>query len=173
MKAMKIVLLVVAVFMLLASLYCQKKEDVSMSTEKNKALVRRLIEEAWNQGNIAVIDELLSPDYRLHIDAPGATNREGYKQAVSMYRAAFPDFRFVIEDMIAEGEKVVIRATMSGTQEGEFMGNAPTGKKLTMTAISIRHLKEGKIDEEWVETNMLSFLQQMGVIPPPGQPEHE
>ncbi|MFQ5824914.1 MAG: ester cyclase [bacterium] len=170
MNAIKSGLLVFAVFILLTSFYCQKKEDVSMSTEENKALVRRLIEEAWNKGNLAVIDEILYPDYVLHIDAPGAINREGYKQAVSMYRVAFPDFRFVIDDMIAEGEKVVIRATMSGTQEGEFMGNAPTGKKLTMTAIAIRHLENGKIVEEWVETNMLGVLQQMGVIPTPGQP---
>ena len=144
-----------------------------MLAKENKAIVRRLIEEAWNEGKIDVVDELLSSDYLLHIDAPGATDREGYKQVISMYRNAFPDFHFVTEDIIAEGDKVVIRVTMTGTQEGEVMGFPPTGKKLTMTAISIRRLENGKIVEEWVETNMFGFLQQMGVIPPPGQPEHE
>ena len=142
-----------------------------MSTEENKALVRRLIEEAWNKGNLAVIDELLSPDYVLHIAAPGTPDREGYKQAVNMYRTAFPDFHFTIEDMVAEGEKVAIRATMRGTQQGELMGFAPTGKELTQTAIAIRRFEGGKIVEEWVETNMLGLMQQMGVVAAPGKPE--
>jgi len=139
-----------------------------MLAKENETIVRRLIDEAWNQGKIEVVDELLSPNYFLHVDAPGPYDREGYKQAVSMYRNALTDFRFVTDDMIAEGDKVVIRVTMTGTQEGELMGFPPTGKKLTVTAISIRRLENEKIVEEWVELNMLGFLQQMGVIPQPG-----
>ena len=138
-------------------------------SEESKALVRRLIEEAWNKGNLAVVDELLSPDYVLHIDAPGASDREGYKQAVIMHRTAFSDFYFTIEDMIAEGDKVVLRATLRGTHTGDFMGIGPTGKPVTYTAISIRRLEAGRIVEEWVETDMLGLMQQMGVVPPPGQ----
>ncbi len=140
-----------------------------MSTEDNKALVHRLIEEAWNEGSLAIIDELLSPDYVLHIDAPGVPDREGYKQAVIMHRTAFSDFHFTIEDMIAAGDKVVLRATLRGTHTGDFMGIGPTGKPVTLTAISIRRLEAGRIAEEWVETDMLGLMQQMGVVPPPGQ----
>jgi len=149
---------------------CQQKEEISKATEENKASVRRLIDEAWNKGNLAVIDQILSPEYRLHIQAPGAMDREGYHQAVSMYRSAFPDFLFTIEDMVAEGDKVVIRATMTGTQEGELMGLPPSGKMLTMEAIAIRRFEDGKIVEEWVLTDMLGMMQQMGVVQMPGSP---
>ena len=140
-----------------------------MSVEENKALIRRLIEEAWNKGNLAVIDELLSPDYVLHIAAPGTPDREGYKQAVNMYRTDWSDFRLTVEDMVAEGDKVAMRGTLRGTHKGEHMGIAPTGKELTLTAIAIRRFEGGKIVEEWVETDMLGLMQQMGVVPPPGQ----
>ena len=140
-----------------------------MSVEENKAAVRRLIDEAWNKGNLDVIDDVLSPEYVLHISAPGAKDRAGYHEAVRMYRSAFPDFQFTIEDMIAEGDKVVVRATMGGTQEGALMGMAPTGKKLTHTAIAIRRFQGGKVVEEWVETDMMGLMQQMGIVPTPGQ----
>ncbi|MFQ5864509.1 MAG: ester cyclase [bacterium] len=170
MNAKKTFLALFAGLVMIASLYCQKREAVSMSTEENKAAVRRLIDEAWNKGNLAAIDEILDPDYVLHIAAPGArSDREGYKQAVSMYRTAFPDFHFTIEDMVAEDDKVVIRCTMGGIHKGEFMGNAPTGKELTQTAIAIRRFEGGKIVEEWVESDMLGLMQQMGVVPSPGQ----
>jgi steroid delta-isomerase-like uncharacterized protein len=138
-------------------------------SEENKTLVRRLIEEAWNEGNLAVVDELLSPDYILHVAAPGVPDREGYKQVVSMYHTAFPDLRFTIEDTVAEGDKVVIRLTIRGTHKGEYMGIAPTGKQVAMTAIAIRRIEGGRIVEEWVETDRLGLMQQMGVVPPPGQ----
>lgn len=171
MNAKNVVVTVLALLIILLTLFCQKPKDESMA---NKAVVRQLIDEAWNKGNLSVIDELLSPDYVLHVEAPGARkDREGYKQAVSMYRSAMPDFQFTIDDMFAEGDKVVIRCTMTGTHEGELMGTPPTAKTLTMTAISIRHFENGKIVEEWVETNMLGFMQQMGVIPSPGQPARE
>jgi len=134
-----------------------------MAAEANKELVRRLIEEAWNKGNLAVIDELISPDYVLHIDAPGAPGREGYKQAVEMHHAAWSDLRLTIEDMIAEGNKVAMRGTLRGVHEGEYMGIPPTGKQATWSAISIRRIEGGQIVEEWVELDMLGLLQQLGV----------
>ncbi len=138
-------------------------------SQENKALVRRLIEEAWNEGKLAVIDELLSPDYVLHIPFPGAaSDREGYKQAVAMHHTAFAGFRLMIEDTVAEGDKVVIRWTIRGTHKGEYMGIAPTGKPVTYTGISIRRIEGGKIVEEWLELDMLGLMQQMGVVPPPG-----
>ena len=136
-----------------------------MSTQANKAIVRRLIEEAWNQGNLDVIDELVSPHYVLHIDAPGPGGREGYKQDVVIHRSAFPDLQFTIDDMVAEGDKVVLRATLRGTHQGEYIGIPPTGKAITLTAISIRRIANGQIAEEWVELNMLGLMQQLGVVP--------
>lgn len=169
MHTKKVLLFIFSALLLFAFFGCQKKEGTSMPTEQNKESVRRLIDEAWNKGNLAIIDELLSPNYRLHIDAPGANDREGYKDAIRTYRTAMPDFHFTIDDLFAEGNKVVLRCTMTGTQQNELMGFPPTGKKLSMTAISIRHFENGKIAEEWVETNMLSVLQQMGAIPSPDQ----
>ncbi|MBC8186241.1 ester cyclase [candidate division KSB1 bacterium] len=167
MNSKKVVLTVFVGLVILLALFCQKPKDESIA---NKAAIQQLVDEAWNKGNFAVVDELLSTNYVLHVDAPGARkDREGYKQAIAMYRAAFPDFLFTIEDMIAVGDKVVIRCTMGGTHEGELMGVAPTGKKLSMTAIAIRRFEDGKIVEEWVETNMLGVMQQMGVIPMPGK----
>ncbi len=171
MNIRKSILVIFAGFVMLTSVrcnQCQKKRNCPMQTEENKALVLRLAEQAWNKGDITVIDELLSPDYVLHIAAPGAKqDREGYKEAVSMYHKALPDFRFTIEDMVACGDKVIIRCKLIGTQKGEFMGRAPTGKKVTLTVISIRRIEDGKIVEEWVESDMLGMMQQLGVAPSP------
>jgi len=140
----------------------------TMSLEENKAMVHRIIEEAWNKGNLAVIDEFLSPDYVLHISSPGpALDKEGYKQAVNMHRTAFADFSLTIEDIIAEENKVVIRWTIRGTHKGEYMGVAPTGKQVTVTGTSIRRIEGGKTLEEWIEIDMLGLMRQFGVFPPP------
>jgi steroid delta-isomerase-like uncharacterized protein len=168
MNVKKIVLVAFAGFVMLTSVQCQMKEAVQTSTEQNKALVRRLVEQVWNKGNLAVIDEILSPDYVLHISAPGSPDRDGYKQAVSMYHKAFADFSLTIEDMIAEADKVVIRCTLRGTHKGQYMGVAPTGKQVSLSVISIRRIEDGKIVEEWVELDMLGLMQQLGAVPSPG-----
>jgi steroid delta-isomerase-like uncharacterized protein len=141
-----------------------------MSTEESKALVRRIIEEAWNKGNLAVIDELLSPDYVHHNLPPGMPNdREGYKQMVRMHRTAFPDFHLSIEDMIAEGDKVALRFNWSGTHKGEFMGAAPTGNKVIVTAMCMHRIEGGKEVEQWAEVDSVGLMQQLGAVP--GQAE--
>jgi steroid delta-isomerase-like uncharacterized protein len=141
-----------------------------MSVEENKAIARRIGEEAWDQGNVAVLDELLAADFVYHNPGPGLTpDREGYKQQVSMNRAAFSDFRFTTEDMIAEGDKVVIRWTWRGTHKGEFMGIPPTGKQVTVTGICIHRIEGGKNVEERHEIDLLGLMQQLGVVPSPGQ----
>jgi predicted ester cyclase len=150
---------VLAGFFVFILIGCQPNNDIAVTTELNTAAVNRLVNEAWNKGNLEVIDEILSPDYILHISSPGAKDRDGYHQAVRLYREAFPDFLFTIDDKIAEGDKVVIRATMSGTHEGKFMGIEPTGQKLTMSVISIRRFVNGKIFEEWVEMNRSGLIQ--------------
>ncbi len=139
-----------------------------MSTEENKALDRRFTEEVWNRGNLAVVDELMSADYHEH-DPTIPAGSEGFKQFVLMYRSAFPDVNFTIEDQIAEGDKVVSRWTARGTHKGELMGIPPTGKQVTVTGIVIGRYANGKLVEGWSNYDALGMLQQLGAVPPPGQ----
>lgn len=132
----------------------------------NKALVRRIIEEIVNKGNLATVDDLVAPDYVGHYsNAPEARGPEVIKQRIALLRAAFPDWHSTIEDMIAEGDKVVTRWRASGTHLGEFMGIAPTGKKMTTTGIYIDRVVNGKYVEHWSDWNALGALQQLGVLP--------
>ncbi len=140
-----------------------------MSLEENKAIERRFFEEVVNKGNLAVLDELLAPDFVDHSASPGiAPDREGYKQFFAMTHSAFPDFHSTLEDMFAEGDKVVQRFTARGTHQGEWMGIAPTGKQMTIPGIAIHRITGGKIVEDWVSMDMLGALQQLGVVPPMG-----
>ncbi len=143
-----------------------------MSTEENKAVVRRLLD-VWEQGNIDLIDELLAPDYVNHSPATPEqpTGPEGLKGAVSMFRSAIPDLKMVVEDMIAEGDKVVLRYTLEGTHEGELFGIPPTGKRLSIKSIAVERVSDGKIREHWRVTDELGMMQQLGVIPEPGHQE--
>ena len=138
-----------------------------MSTEENKALIRRFFEEAWGKGNLAVADELLAADFVLHAPPPGvAPDLEGYKQWVSMTCAGLADRQSTVEDQIAEGDKVVTRWTYRGTHKGELMGIAPTGKQVMVTGICIERIVGGKIVKEWSEKDNLGMMQQLGVVPP-------
>ena len=139
-----------------------------MSTEDNKALVRRGYE-ALNQRNWAAFEELVTPDLVLHNASMTIQGFEAYKQFVSMYFTAFPDLRFTIEDMIAEGDTVVARQTARGTHQGELMGIPPTGKQVSTTGINIFRFANGKGVEEWFNGDDLGLLQQLGVVPAPGQ----
>ena len=142
-----------------------------MSTEENKAIVRRVYEEAINRGNMAVVDELVSPDYVAH--DPGfpqpVRGPEGLKQYFLVFRTAFPDLHLTIEDIIAEGDTVVVRHTARGTHQGDLMGMPPTGKQETVTGIAIHRLVNGKFVESWVNAGSLGLMQQLGVIPSMGQ----
>ena len=139
-----------------------------MSTEENKALAHRYIEEVFNQKNLATIDELNTPDVVLHNASMVIQGREAYKQFVSMYLSAFPDMHMTIEDMIAEGDTVAERVTIRATHEGDFMGIPPTGKQGTVTAIYIVRFANGQGAEVWANGDDLGLLQQLGVIPMPG-----
>ena len=139
-------------------------------SEENKAIARRLFGEGINEGNLSVADELVAPDFINHNPARGATpDREGLKQYVTMLRSAFPDLHGTIEDQIAEGDKVVLRMTFRGTHRGKLMGIPPTGKELAVIAIGIFRFAGGKIVERWAITDELGMMQQLGVIPTPGQ----
>jgi steroid delta-isomerase-like uncharacterized protein len=140
-----------------------------MSTEQNKSIVRRWIEEGWNKGNLAVIDQVYVLNYVQHEPAPETVNSsEALKQYVGVYLAAFPDLNLSIEDLIAEGDKVVWRFKSSGHQTGPFMGMPPTGKAGNITGIVIFRLENSRIVEGWVNIDVLGLLQQIGMIPMPG-----
>jgi steroid delta-isomerase-like uncharacterized protein len=142
-----------------------------MSTEDNKALVRRAIEEGWNQGNVALIDELDAPNFIHHDpDFPNFQTREDYKQWVTEIRNAFPDLHLTIEDVIAEGGQVVARWTFRGTNTGDMvtpMHIPATGKQVTVTGITISRFAEGKVVEDWHQGDIMSFMQQLGLVPAP------
>jgi len=139
-----------------------------MSTEDNKALMHRAYD-ALNQKNLAVLDEVDAPDLVVHIVSTTIQGLEAFKQGLSLFLTAFPDARFTIEDMIAEGDKVVVRYTFRGTHTGNFMGIAPTGKQVTQTGITINRFANGKAVELWRNVDDLGLLQQLGAVPAPGQ----
>ena len=140
-----------------------------MSVEENKAIACRWIEEVWSRGNLAAIDELFATDFVFSYPTAGAEpDREGYKQTVTEMFGPLADVHCTVEDIVAEGDKVAVRWTWSGTHKGELMGIAPTGKQVTLTGISILRIVGGKIVEEWGEMDNLGFMEQLGVFPPPG-----
>ena len=137
-----------------------------MSTENNKSIVLRLFEEVM-KGNLAIADELISEDYAQHSVFGIPNGREGFKQFFMAFAAAVPDAQFVIEDVISEGDKVVTRLTVNGTQTGALQGIPPTGKKFSMKGIDIFRVEDGKLVEHWDAVDQLGMLQQLGVIPSP------
>jgi len=140
-----------------------------MSTEHNKALALRFAEEVINQHNLAAVDTLFASTYVNHFSPPGAPQGpDGEKQLNAMFFSAFPNCHLTVEDMIAEGDKVVSRWTYQGTHTGEFMGIAPTGKSFTIQGMSVFCLAENKIVDNWTSLDMLALLQQLGVIPSMG-----
>jgi steroid delta-isomerase-like uncharacterized protein len=137
-----------------------------MSIE-NKVVLQRYFEEAWNKGNLSVLDEIVSPDYVNHNPAiPGLPpGPAGLKPILAGFRAAFPDIHFTVEEQIAEGDTVVTRWTMCGTHQSEFMGIPATLKQVKATGIQIERLIAGKIVEHWRQSDDLGLLQQLGVAP--------
>ena len=141
-----------------------------MSIEENKTIVSRFYEEI-SKGNLAAMGELVAADLVDHTPfVPGqAQGRQGTLELFTMIRAAFPDLRVTVEDMVAEGDKVVARGTFSGTHKGEFTGIAPTGKQITVGIIEILRIVGGRMVEHWNAVNSLGMMQQLGVVPTPGQ----
>jgi steroid delta-isomerase-like uncharacterized protein len=127
-----------------------------MATIDNKAIAQRFYEQAWNMKDIAIVDELLSPDFVNHEieSATPSSHRELYKQAIFETFAAFPDWTITIDDLIAEGNKVVMQWRAQGTHTGEGMG-APTGKQISMRGITIVRVMDGKITDFWKSDNSL------------------
>ena len=135
-------------------------------SEQNKAIARRFYDEVVGQGKIELIDELVDPNVIEHDEFPGqAPGREGVKEVFVMFRTAFPDLQFTVEDMIAEGDKLVTRLTMRGTHRGQFQDLAPTGKQISVTGIDILRFADGKLIEHWGVMDQMTMMQQLGAIP--------
>ncbi len=134
--------------------------------ERNKAVIRRFVEEVQNQKNFDVFDELNDPEFVNLSSPPGVpSDREGGKMYLSAFLNAFPDSRFTIEDIIAEDDRVVTKKTLVGTHTGDLGEIPATGKRVTLQYVDIMRVRNGKIVEHWLSMDQLSFLQQIGVIP--------
>ncbi len=138
-------------------------------SEENKAIPRRLFEEIWNRANVDAVDEICADGFVLHDPAVPEEVRgpDGYRRFVTMYRGAFPDINFVVEDQVAEGDRVATRWTGTGTHRGELMGVPPSGNRTTVTGIVIDRVSGGKIEESWVNYDALGMMQQIGAVPSP------
>ncbi len=142
-----------------------------MSTDENKAIVRRFYEEL-NTGNLDIVGELLAATAVIHQSGtPGPMDRETFKQLGGLFFAAFPDARHELAEMIAEADQVATRFTFRGTHQGDLMGIPPTGKQVTVPGIALDRIAGGKIVERRIESDQLGLMQQLGVIPAPGQAE--
>jgi steroid delta-isomerase-like uncharacterized protein len=144
-----------------------QKGNATMSTEENKTLARRIFEEAASQGNYAVIDEAIAPTFVYRASALADSHGPaGLKEFFTAHRRAVPDIHYTIEDVVAEGENVVVCWTVTGTHQGDLRGIAPTGNLLKADGITIFRFANGHIVDGRAVWDALGFLQQLGVIPP-------
>jgi steroid delta-isomerase-like uncharacterized protein len=146
-----------------------------VNEEQNKAVVKRFIEEMWNQRKLELADELFAPDCITHqlrtgADAQGSPRSpETVKREAAGWFTAFPDLRFDLEQMLAADDQVVSRYTMHGTHKGNWMGIPPTGKSVSVPMIAIHRIRGGKIVEDWVLVGSLTLFQQLGLVPDTAQ----
>jgi steroid delta-isomerase-like uncharacterized protein len=142
---------------------------MSTTGEENKAQYRRTFEEMFNQGDLAIVDDLVAPDFLNHEVPPGMNNRgpESTRQVVRMLRTAFPDLHFTIEELVAEGDTVAGRVTMRGTHLGPFQGIPPTGRSFQQAHMHFVRFRDGKAIEHRAVRDDLGMMQQLGVIPVP------
>lgn len=140
-----------------------------MSTEANKALLQRFYDEVLNQGKLDAIDELIAENVIEHEQfGPGMPEgRAAARQIIAMFRSAFPDLHATLDDAVAEDDKVAVRGTWRGTHQGEFMGIPPTRRSIEIGVMDIVRCADGKMIEHWGQTDAMTLMQQLGVIPAP------
>jgi steroid delta-isomerase-like uncharacterized protein len=143
-----------------------------VSEEENKAVIRRWIE-AYNERDLEAEADVLAPGYVAHVPGgPGPLGLEGleaWRQFTAPFTEAFPDLRLTVEDIMAEGEMVAARVAFHGTHRGAFQGIPPTGKEVAFSSMEFNRVVDGKVEEHWVELDLLGLMQQLGAIP---EPEH-
>ena len=137
-----------------------------MSTETNKATVRRMVERVWNEHRLDLVEEFFSEDVILHsAGLPTSSGLETLREATAMGLKAFPDQQLTIEGEIAEGDIVAAHWTVTGTHKGELMGIPPTGKQFTHAGMTFYRLANAKIVETWFLADTLGQMQQLGLVP--------
>ena len=136
----------------------------------NRLIGRRVLLELWGAGDLEVADVLYAPDYVDHVgrgpEASRVVGPQGIKQAVRLFRTAFPDLHYVVEEEMAERDLVWTRFSATGTHLGPFLGAAPTGKTVAYTGMDLNRIADGRIVESWVNYDALALLQQVGLVPP-------
>jgi steroid delta-isomerase-like uncharacterized protein len=137
---------------------------------KNEVAVLRYIEEVWNRHDLEVIDELVSPGYVNHAASTDEYRHGGARRIWEWILSVFPDHRFDVEDVAADGETVAVRGTMTGTHEGELLGLAPTGKRVATRQSHWFRVAEGKLTEHWAVRDDLGMMRQLGIMPPKDSP---
>lgn len=136
-----------------------------MSSKTNKLIARRVESEIESQGNLALLDELCTPDFVLNFPGFSALNGEGYKQLLRAFHAGFSDLRITVEAQVAEGELVANRLRITGTHDGNFQGIPATGRPVDIVAMNMMQLVDGRLSEMWGQPDLMGLMQQLGVIP--------
>jgi steroid delta-isomerase-like uncharacterized protein len=137
-----------------------------MSTEQNKAIVCRMVEDVQSRHQISAVDEFFAADFIDHSVPPGLPpDREGVKMQFAMFFSAFPDLHVVIHDQVAEGDTVVTRKTFHGTHRGDLMGIPPSNRPVAFEVIDILQVRDGKITDHWNVVDRLGLMQQIGALP--------
>jgi steroid delta-isomerase-like uncharacterized protein len=144
---------------------CGSTQEITLE-ERNKVLVHRMNEEVWNKGNLEILDELFSQDFVRHF-LPNGSDTKGldqFRDHISSHRKAFPDWAEDIKLIVAEGNLVATQFTSTGTNDGSFLGNPPTGKQIHINEMSIYRIVDGKIVEQWLIPDLLSLNRQLGLV---------
>lgn len=142
--------------------------DTSTTLERNKALVRRFIDEIFLKGDFGAVDELLTEDFTPHTWGDMQPGRDGLKEAITRVSKGLSDTKMSIDDVIAEGDRVAVRLTSSAKQTGEFMGMPPSGKCYEIGEIHIFRLRDGRVAEHWHQADFLGMMRQLGATPQTG-----
>jgi steroid delta-isomerase-like uncharacterized protein len=138
-----------------------------LSADRTDSLIRRMVERAFNQGMLTVVDELLAPNGITHIPSWGMPHtREGLKQLIALFRSAFPDMRCIVEDEISVGDRVAAHWMLRGTQTGLFLGNRPSSRSIVVQGMIFARIENGQIAESWTLLDQMGVLQQLGIVPP-------
>ncbi len=139
---------------------------MSNTTESTRQIIYRFGNDLWSQGDMAAVEELFSQDFIDHNPLPGQRpGREGYKQMLSEFLTAFPDLNVSNEEIVADGDKGVLRWTATGTHQQPLMGIPATGRQVKLSGMDLLLIRGGQITERWGETNSLEMMQQLGLIP--------
>ncbi len=146
-----------------------------MTTEQNVRISRRIGEELFSQGNLSIADKLIAPDAIDHNEPPGTDCREHFKRVATMLRNAFPDLHVQVEKSVAEGDRVALLITMSGTHTGPgaAFGIPPTGKSFQIQQMRFARFANGQMTESWAVIDMLAWMRQLGAVPNPGTRTNE